>query len=204
MTSALLGSKDVTRFAAKVASHFKTNEVIAWLGVAYDAHYGNAAGMSPEHLRHAFHNRGCLSFEQARELVRWKLGSLRVPKFVARNSRQSVKRATQKLVSVIGTASPETALTALTNNLVQVGPAAGSAFLAAWSVDFPIIDTRAWNSLWRATGDQYFAPNSKLSQVFRPGNYDSYVHIVRQAAQKLGVSVRELESALYMTGKLNA
>jgi hypothetical protein len=205
MTSMTLSPKGINLASQQIVNHFGSRTSIDWLLLAYDAHYGNAMGLSPEVLRASFQSKKHLTFKQGTELVRWKLGSRRVPAFQKKNHKSSVGNVTKQLVQQVGILTPEEVLGIVVGGLKQVGPAAASAFLAAWSSEFPIIDTRAWDALHCISQNQFFAPTSTsgTSHVFRSGDYEAYVEIVRKAAKSLNASPRELEIALYMTGRLN-
>ena len=199
-----LSPKAVELVVQSVMKHLGGRESVKLLHKAYDAHFGSAPGKSPEALRQSFQDNGYLSLSEVTELVRWKLGRLHVGKFVDENADSSVRGTTCELVQRIEVVSPENALE-IARRLSQIGVAAGSALLATWSADSPIIDTRAWNSLYVASDDEYFAATSddKPNQQFKPGNYENYVCIVRLAAKEFEVTARCLKIGLYMTGKLN-
>jgi hypothetical protein len=175
--------------------------VLLWF---FQKTYQPALGMSPEGLQGVYRTQKFLSMTNMEDLVRWKMDGQRkalageLSRLRANGAR--VEEVTGEIASAIQAGDEPSALASKACQLDGVALSIASAVLASWSDDYPIIDPRSWRALSRITRDSYFALFSRTGVE----RYDAYVEVLRTVGQRLHVTARQLDKALFVLGRSRA
>lgn len=126
-----------------------------------------------------------LTYEQVFEILMWK--SPRAKRHYEKNKSVNVQEITKK-------AFAEENIEILVQGLKGVNYPAASAILMFYNPKkFPVIDIRVWKVLY-ATKEVTTNPNG---QNFNLNEWNVYLKKVRELAQELGLTAREIEKKLF-------
>ncbi len=154
-----------------------------------------------EEIGSAYRLAGYLTLAQVSQLVTWKTSSRQTKQFLQGNDDALVRRVTELAAQTASgrQESPEQAASILAM-LKAIHIATASTILTAWNPhDFGILDRRSWSALRDLTGCSTFDRGKRT--LFRPDEFRLYTLLLRRWRDRVGVSPRTIDKALWQYDK---